>query len=174
MSASEPLLVTQEQLNQAVESASLAVYSKVEKRVTWRAVVIATLVSALVSSGISITVTLVIGHEVGKANTDRIAEVQNSRKSGTILACEQQNLRHEQLYLQIELSAGIESVKEPVKYKQTVKKARELEAILDAVQPEEDCKARAKRLAVETLRTTPAPPKPIRKPGPLRLPRPGG
>lgn len=166
--------MTQEQLNQATESASLAVYGRLAKRVTWRAVIVAALVSSVISSTVSIAVTLVIGHEVGAANADRISEVQNSRKSGTILACEKQNRHHEELYVQIELSAGVESVKEPVKYKQTVKKARELEAILNAVQPEEDCNTRANQLAVETLRTTPAPRQRIRKPGPLRLPPPRG
>lgn len=172
MSASEPLLVTQEQLNAAVESAVIQVSKKLTTRVTWRSVIVAAAVAAVISSGVSIAVTLVIGHEVAKANTDRISEVQNSRKSGTILSCEEQNLRHEQLYVQIEAQARIQAIKEPTKYRETVSKARELESLLNVVQPGEDCDIRAKRLAVETLRTRPVHHKPIRKPGPLRLPAP--
>lgn len=171
---SDLLTVSQEQLNDAVEQATLQVSAKLARRVTWRAILVSALVAALISSGISIAVTLVIGDEVRAANGTRIEEIQNSRKSGTIVACEQQNLRHERLFVQIEAEARIQAVKEPKKYRETVAKAGELELLLEAVQPEEDCAARAKLLAEETLRTTPSPRKRIRPPGPLRFPRPGG
>lgn len=174
MPEQQPLTVSQAQLNEAVERATLQVSKKLAARVTWRSIVLSALVATLISSGVSITVTLVIGHEVGSANTDRISEIQNSRTSGTVVACELQNGRHEKLYVQIEAEARIQAQKEPAKYKETIAKARELELLLDAIQPEEDCDARAKLLAVETLRTKPPPRKRIRQPGPLRFPRPGG
>lgn len=107
------------------------------------------------------------------ANQARIAEVQASRVSGSEIACEQQNTRHERLYAQIEATARVQRVSEPGKYRATVAKARELEGLLNAIQPEEDCSARARRLVISTLgHGHAAPRKPIRSPGPLRLPAP--
>jgi hypothetical protein len=107
------------------------------------------------------------------SNSARISEVQASRLSATQTSCEQQNERHEDLYVGIEATAAHQRVYEPAKYRETVAKARELERLLNAIQPEENCKARAKLLVVQTLdHEQPPPRKPVRRPGPLRLPPP--
>lgn len=105
------------------------------------------------------------------SNQARISEVQSSRISGSEIACQQQDERHERLFAEIESTAAVQRATEPAKYRETVSKARELEALLNAVQPEEDCSERARRLVIETLGQAHARKrKPIRKPGPLRLP----
>lgn len=105
------------------------------------------------------------------SNHERISEIQASRISSSELACQQQDERHERLYAQIEATAENQRLYEPSKYRETVAKARELEQLLNAVQPEEDCRARARLLIEETLGHEHAKrQKPIRKPGPLRLP----
>ena len=104
------------------------------------------------------------------SNQDRINEIQESRVRGSEIACEQQNERHERLFAQIETTAAVQKVREPVKYRETVAKARELEQLLDVVQPEEDCSERARKLVVETLGGAGAKRgKRVRAPGPLRL-----
>lgn len=107
------------------------------------------------------------------SNHERISEIQASRISSSELSCQQQDERHEHLYAQIEATAENQRLYEPSKYRETVAKARELEQLLNAVQPEEDCRARARLLIEETLgHEHPKRQKPIRKPGPLRLPTP--
>jgi hypothetical protein len=104
------------------------------------------------------------------SNHERISEIQRSRVLSAESSCEQQNERHERLYAQIEATAAVQRVTEPAKYRATVAKARELEALVNAIQPSEDCAARARLLVEETLgHTHVAPQKPIREPGPLRL-----
>lgn len=105
------------------------------------------------------------------ANQERVGEIQRSRILSAESSCEQQNNRHERLFAQIEATAAHQRIYEPAKYRETVAKARELEALLNAVQPEEDCRARARRLVEETLTHKHATKqKPVRAPGPLRLP----
>lgn len=115
--------------------------------------------------GLSITTLVLVIHD----NNARISEVQKSRRDGTLLACYQQDHRHETLYAGIERLAAYQRDHEPVKYRETVKTGRQLELFLDAVQPEEDCKARARKLVEEAGDVTPRPFMPVRSPGPLRL-----
>lgn len=104
------------------------------------------------------------------SNHARIAEIQDSRILSAEGSCRQQNNRHEYLYAEIEATAQHQRLYEPSKYRETVAKGLELERLLNAVQPKEDCKARAKMLVEETLHHKHAPKqKPIRAPGPLRL-----
>lgn len=173
----EPALVTQEQLNQAVESATIAatreVMARIAPKTIVRSMVVSIVTAVIVSSAISIAVTLFIGNELGTNNAARIAEQQTSRKNSAIISCEEQNVRHEKLYVQIEAEAATQAVTEPVKYRASIRKARELELLLNVVQPQENCEQRAKRLVEETLRSKPPTHKRLREPGPLRLPKPG-
>lgn len=104
------------------------------------------------------------------ANHERVGEIQRSRIASSELSCEVQNEHHERLFAQIEATASVQRVSEPAKYRGTVAKARELEALLNAIQPEEDCAARAHRLVVGTLGQAHARPRrQLRARGPLRL-----
>jgi hypothetical protein len=104
------------------------------------------------------------------SNHERTSEIQHSRILSAESSCLQQNERHEQLFEQIEATAQEQRIREPAKYRETVAKGRELELLLNAIQPAEDCKARARMLVEETLHHKHAPKqKPIREPGPLRL-----
>lgn len=129
--------------------------------------------------GIAVVVGLIGGMLVALAvwtlisNHERVGEIQRSRVASSEIACQIQNERHERLFAQIEATVGRQHIHEPAKYRQTVAKALELEALLNAVQPEEDCRARARLLTEQTLGKSHASKrKPIRRPGSLRLPLP--
>jgi len=119
--------------------------------------------------GLGCVIALFVWGEI--SNHARIVEIQHSRILSAEGSCLQQNERHERLFAQIEATAAVERVREPAKYREAVAKGRELELLLNAIQPTEDCKARARMLVEETLHHKHAPKqKPIREPGPLRLP----
>lgn len=116
--------------------------------------------------GLSITTLVLVIHD----NNDRISEVQRSRLNATLLGCYQQDHKHETLFAGLERVAAYQRVHDPTKYRETVKNARQTELLLNAVQPEEDCKERARSLVEETLHGgTPQPFPAVRVPGPLRL-----
>jgi hypothetical protein len=121
--------------------------------------------------GVSVGLLIAVCTWILLSNQARIGEIQDSRISGSEIACQQQNERHERAYAKIEAAAAIQRIKNPDRYRATVAKARELETFLNAIQPQEDCSLRARRLIVQTLGQNHAKPrKPVRKPGPLRLP----